>query len=126
MSTWTTDESSRVGTADELRISPRRRDGSLRRPTTIWVVPHGAGLYVRAAYGPDSGWYRATRDRHEGHIRAGGVERDVAFTDVAADDPVNEQIDAAYRGKYRRYGATYVDMMLAPRAHAATLKLVPR
>jgi hypothetical protein len=42
------------------------------------------------------------------------------------DPTVNDQIDAAYRSKYRRYGGTYVAPMLAPRARAATLKLLPR
>lgn len=125
MNTWSSQELAAIGDADELQILPVRRDGTLRRPTPIWVVPHGGDLYVRAAYGPTSAWYRATRARHQGHIQAGGVERDVTVTDIDAGDPVNEHIDAGYRGKYRRYGATYVDMMLAPTARAATLKLTP-
>jgi hypothetical protein len=39
---------------------------------------------------------------------------------------MNDQIDAAYRTKYRRYGARYIDPMVAPEARAATIKLVPR
>ena len=42
------------------------------------------------------------------------------------DPAVNDQIDAAYRAKYERYSATYVDPMLAPEARATTLKLIPR
>lgn len=126
MSTWTPEELATIGAAQELQIEPVRRDGRLRKPTTIWVVPHGDDLYIRAAYGTGSAWYRTAHARHEGHIRAGGVDKDVTVIDVAADDPVNERIDAAYRSKYGRYGATYVDMMLAPRARTATLKLVPR
>jgi hypothetical protein len=39
MSEWTGDEPGRIGAAEELRIAPRRRDGSLRTPpVTIWVV----------------------------------------------------------------------------------------
>ncbi|MGI5176028.1 DUF2255 family protein [Dactylosporangium sp. CA-152071] len=126
MTTWTTDELRRIAAADELGIASVRADGRLRRTTTIWVVPDGDDLYVRAANGPDSVWYRGTRARHEGHISAGGVERDVTFTDVPGDDPVHERIDAGYRTKYRRYGATYIEAMLAPDARAATLKLTPR
>jgi hypothetical protein len=62
---------------------------------------------------------------HEGHIRAGGVDKDVTFVDVP-DPGVNDQIDAAYRTKYRRFGASYVDPMVAERARTATLKLAPR
>ena len=125
VSAWTPDELTRIGQADELEVAPERGNGSLRRPTTIWVVPHGGDLYVRAAYGPGALWDRATRARHRGNIRAGGVDRDVTFVDIAPDDPVNDQIDAGYRSKYRDYGSTYVDMMLTPRARAATLRLEP-
>jgi hypothetical protein len=126
MRSWTSDELTRIGAADELQIAPVRRDGSRRKPTTIWVVPHGPDLYVRAAYGPGSAWYQASRHRHEGHIRAGGLERDVTLTEISAYDPVNEQLDSAYRRKYRRSGASYVDMMVAAQARAATLRLTPR
>ena len=44
----------------------------------------------------------------------------MAETDLA----INDQIDAAYRAKYRRYDARYVDPMLAAEARAATLKLI--
>ncbi len=63
--------------------------------------------------------------RHEGHVQAGGVGKDVTFA-VEADDDINDRIDAAYRAKYRRYGARYVNPMVAPEARAATIKLVPR
>jgi hypothetical protein len=42
--------------------------------------------------------------RHEGHIQAGGVTKDVTFVD--ADPDINDQIDAACRTKYRRYAAS--------------------
>ncbi len=60
--------------------------------------------------------------RHEGRIWAGGVEKDVRFVET---DNMNDEIDAAYRTKYRRYGAHYVDPMVAPEARVATIKLVP-
>lgn len=63
--------------------------------------------------------------RHEGRIRAGGVDKGVAFVEEA-DPGINEQIDAAYRTKYRRYAASFVDTTVTPEARAATLKLVPR
>jgi len=126
MTTWTPDELRRISVADELHIAAARDDGTLRRPTAIWVVSDGDDLYIRAANGTTAAWYRGTRARHEGHTHAGGIDRDVTFTDVPGDDPVNERIDGTYRSKYHRYGATYVEMMLAPAARTATLKLTPR
>ena len=125
MSAWTSDELSKLGAADELQLASRRRDGTLRRPVTIWVVRHGDDLYVRAYKGRTSPWFRGTQVRHEGRIWAGGVEKDVTFADET-DPNINDQIGAAYRTKYRRYGARFVDPMVAPEARAATLKLVPR
>jgi hypothetical protein len=123
MATWTSDELKKIESADELRIAPLRRDGTQRKPVTIWVVRHGEDLYVRSAYGPTSAWFRGAEVRHEGHIRAGGVDKDVRF--VAADGEVNDAIDAAYRAKYRRYPAVYVDHVVSPESRATTLKLVP-
>jgi hypothetical protein len=122
--TWTSDELSRIEGAEELEIAPRRRDGTLRKPVPIWVVRAGGDLYVRAAYGPGSGWHRRARATHEGRIRAGGVEKDVAIED--ADDAVNDQVDAGYRAKYRRYAESMVDGMTDAQARSTTLKLVPR
>jgi hypothetical protein len=81
MTAWTNEELTRIGTAEELQIAPRRRDGTLRIPRTIWVVRHG--------------------------------------------DDLNDQIDAAYRTKYRRYAASVIDAIVSPQARATTLRLVP-
>jgi hypothetical protein len=125
MPEWNSDEVARIGAADELQISSVRPDGTLTTAVTIWVVPHGDELYVRSANGSTGGWYRRTQLRHQGHIRAGGVEKDVTFTDIT-NGGVADDLDIAYRSKYRRYGTQYVDPMLATAARAATLKLTPR
>jgi len=82
MTTWTSDELDKVAAEDELQIASVRRDGTLRNPVTIWVVRLGDDLYVRSVNGRTSAWFRGTRDRHNGHIRAGGVEKDVTFVDA--------------------------------------------
>ena len=125
MTTWTSDELNKIGTAEELQIASIRRDGTLRNPVTIWVVRVGDDLYVRSVYGRTSDWFRGTQVRHEGHIRAGGVVKDVTFMEEPEPN-INEQIDAAYRTKYRRYAASIVNTTLTPEARAATIKLVPR
>ena len=124
MTGWTSDELTRIGTADELEIASARHDGTLGRPRTIWVVRVGDDLYVRSMYGRAGGWFPGTQVRHEGHIRAGGVDKDVAFAD--ADPDRNDPIDAAYRDKYRRYGERIIGGVVNPGARAATIKLVPR
>jgi len=124
MTAWTGDELTRIGTADELEIAPLRAAGTLRKGVTIWVVRHD-DLYVRSYKGIDAAWFRGVQMRHEGQIRAGGIEKDVSFVEET-DPSINDQIDAAYRVKYRRYGARYVDPLVAPAARAATIKLVPR
>jgi hypothetical protein len=122
MTAWTNDELTRIASADELQIAPRRRDGTLRNPRTIWVVRHGDDLYVRSVNGRTSAWFRGAQVRHEGHIRAGGVDKDVRLVEV---DDLNEEIDAAYRTKYRRYAASIIDTIVSLQARAATLRLVP-
>jgi hypothetical protein len=124
MNGWTSDELSRIAGADELQIASLRRDGTLRKPVTIWVVRHGDDLYVRSVNGRTGAWFRGTRDRNEGHIRAGGVDKDVSFVD--ADHDIDDQVDAAYRSKYRRYAASVVNSVLSAAARATTLQLVPR
>jgi hypothetical protein len=124
MTSWTSDELDRIGSAEELQIAALRPDGTQRKPVTIWVVRHGDDLYVRSGYGQRAAWYRGTQRRREGHIKAGGIDKDVAFVD--ADPALNDQIDAAYRSKYRRHEARWVDPMAAAEARATTIKLVPR
>jgi hypothetical protein len=124
MTAWTASELDQIGSADELSLATMRPDGTLRKPVTIWVVRHGDDLYVRSYRGPAGAWYRGTQQRHEGHIQAGGVSKDVTFAD--ADGDLADQIDADYRAKYRRYSATYLDPMVSDQARATTVRLTPR
>jgi len=123
LSTWTSDELDRIGGAEELEIASLRRDGTLRNPVTIWVVRHGDDLYVRSVNGRTSSWFRGDQARHEAHIDAGGIDKDVLLIET---DDLNDEIDAAYRWKYHRYAESIVGSIVSPEARAATLKLVPR
>jgi hypothetical protein len=123
MTAWTNDEREKIGAAEELQIAPERRDGTLRNPVTIWVVQNGDDLYVRSVNGRTGVWFRDAQVRHEGRIQAGGIDKDVLLVET---DDLNDEIDATYRTKYRRYEASIIDSVLSPRARAATLKLVPR
>ena len=124
MTAWKSEELRNIEKADELELSALRVDGTLRNAVTVWVVRVGDDLYVRSANGSAGHWFRAIQVSKEGRIQAGGVRKDVAFV-PEADDAINDQIDAAYRSKYRRYGARYVDSMVGPETRAATIRLVP-
>ena len=81
-----------------FQISSRRTNGSLRPFVTIWTVRYGDDIYVRSAHGPENGWFVRAVASGTGHIRAGAVERDVAFE--RPDSSVNTGVDAAYHAKY--------------------------
>ena len=124
MTPWTSDQLDKVGRAEELQIASIRRDGTLRKPVTIWVARHGDDLYVRSVRGSSAHWFRGTQEKHEGRIRAGGVQQDVTFVD--ADHDIGDEVDAAYRAKYRRYAGSILNSVLTPEARSTTIKLVPR
>ena len=124
MATWTSDELNRLGDAEELQLASRRRDGTLRRYVTMWVVRAGGELYVRSAYGPDNPWYRRAKASGTGRIRAGGIEREVTFADATPD--THPAIDAAYHAKYDRYGPAIVGSVVGDKAATVTIRLLPR
>ena len=124
MTQWTSDQQNKLGSAEEVEIAWVGLDGKLRKPVTVWVVRHGDDLYLRSVGGRSGQWFRGTQERHEGRIWAGGVQQDVAFVD--ADHAIDDEVDAAYRTKYRRYAGRILNSVLTPEARAATLKLVPR
>jgi len=124
MSKWTNDELRKAGAAEELQLASLRRDGTTRAPVTIWVVRYGDDLFVRSVNGRSASWFRGVKDRHEGHIQAGGVDKDVTFVETNGD--VDEELDDAYRVKYRRHVQSIIDHVTSPAARSATLKLVPR
>ncbi len=124
MTAWKGDELVKIGAAEEVQIAPLRRDGTLRKPVTVWVVRHGDDLYVRSVRGRSGQWFRGTQERHEGRLRAGGVQQDVTFVDAGRD--IDDEVDTAYRAKYRRYAGSILNSVLTPEARSTTIKLVPR
>src|SRR5258708_27591430 len=124
MTQWTSGKLDRVARAEEVQIASVRGDGVLSKPVTVWVVRDGDEIFVRSVRGRGAHWFRGTQDRHEGRIRAGRVQQDVTFSD--ADHNLDDQVDAVYRAKYRRYAGSILDIVLTPEARATTIKLVPR
>ena len=124
MSGWTADELERIGRANALRIASRRPDDSLRPFITIWVARLGDDIYVRSAYGHDNPWFQRAISSGVGRIRAGGVERDVAFEEPGRE--IEQDLHAAYHAKYDRYGPSIVGTVVSPEAARSTLRLIPR
>ncbi|MFL9946317.1 DUF2255 family protein [Paraburkholderia agricolaris] len=122
MSAWKQDELSRIAGADDLHISPFREDGkTYGTPTWIWSVVVDGALYVRGYSGKASRWYQAAVKQKAGRILVAGMTRDVVFEPV--DGAINDQIDDAYRSKYR--SSSYLDPMIGTRARAATISISP-
>ena len=124
MAQWTSDQLDKVGRAEEVQIASVRGDGALSKPVTVWAVRHRDDVFVRSVRGRSARWFRGTQERHEGRIRAGGVQQDVAFVDAGRD--LDDEVDAAYRAKYRRYSGSILNSVLTPEARSTTTRLVPR
>jgi hypothetical protein len=121
---WSESELVAIDRAEELRIAVRRQDGSLRPAVPIWVVSAAGQVYIRTWHRRDAGWFGRVLSSHRARITVGEVVADVAIEDVGSGSPeLRAAVDAAYRGKYARYGPGSVDRMVGEDAAAATLRL---
>ena|SRR6195952_802887 len=121
---WSSEELDLIGRAEELQIAVKRADGTLRREVPIWVVRVGEQVYVRTWHRRDNGWFGHALGSRAARIQVPGLDVDVAVEDVGEGEPeLRAGVDAAYRAKYGRYGATTVDAMTTPDACASTLRL---
>jgi hypothetical protein len=91
---------------------------------TIWVVGTGGNLYVRSVRGRSGTWFRRALTAGQGRIRAGGIERDVAFEEAGPE--VHAPVTAAYHEKYDRYGPNIVGTVVSAESASTTLRLVPK
>jgi hypothetical protein len=124
MTSWTSEELAKIGNAEELAIASRWSDGTLRPFVTIWVVGTGGNLYVRSVRGRSGTWFRRALTAGQGRIRAGGIERDVAFEQAGPE--VHAPVTAAYHEKYDRYGPNIVGTVVSAESASTTLRLVPK
>ena len=127
MSRWSQEDLDRLGGAEEVEVSSVRRDGSMSRTRTVWIVRVGDQLYLRSVTGPDGAWYRLTRAFRQGRIEARGVARDVTWVDVdAAEQPdVDPAVDAEYGRKYQGAPSAMAHIT-SPLARATTMRVEPR
>jgi hypothetical protein len=123
MTRWSKEELSKIAASDDLRIAPFREDGKTYGTLTwIWSVVVDDTLYVRAYNGQNSRWYQAAMQQKAGRITAAGLTKEVIFE--AVQGPIQNQIDDAYRTKYRR--SKYLNPMIGKDAQSATVKIMPR
>src|SRR5260370_21139003 len=96
---WTRDELARIGAAEEVQVAPLGRDGTLRKPVTVWLVRDRDDLYIRSAVrGRNAAWFRGVQETRQGRIWAGRIEKDVNFGD--AQPVVYVHVDAACRANH--------------------------
>jgi hypothetical protein len=122
MNTWTPQQARTITDPQEIEVAPRRPDGTLRRPTTIWAVSDGGDVFVRSTNGRDAAWFRSAIASGSGQILARGTAVEVTFTE--ADDYDLPRIGAAYRAKYGHY-PSIVDHLEEDGPRAATLQVHP-
>ncbi|CAN5449965.1 hypothetical protein BH10ACT9_BH10ACT9_38080 [soil metagenome] len=95
----------------------------MRSPIPIWHAHVGDAIYIRSAHGPDNGWFLRAKSLGKGRIRAGGVERDVAFEPAAHESA--DEITATLHAKYDRYGPGPVGAITGADAPDTTLRVTP-
>jgi hypothetical protein len=123
MAAWAKDELRKIVEADDLHIAPFREDGkTYGTPTWIWSVAVDDVLYVSGYKGQNSRWYQAAVRQKAGQIIATGMTMEITFEPVGG--PINDRTNDTYRAKY--HGSPYLKPMIGTRAHAATVKMMPR
>ena len=107
----------------DLYVSPFRDDGvTYGTPTQTWALVVEGNVYVRAANGPASSWYRAAITQGAGRVRVEDRVYEVTFTEAPSD--VADAIDAAYEDKY--FGSPAVPVMQADGPKSSTVVITPR
>jgi hypothetical protein len=124
MTAWTPADLTALGDADEIDVTSERADGTPRPWVTIWIVRLDDELYIRSAHGTDNGWFRRAKASGLGRVRAGSLEREVAFVDAAGAHAA--ALHAAYHAKYDQYGPRVVGPVVSGESAQATLLVVPR
>lgn len=121
MAHWTKEELEQANKKD-LYISAPSEDGTLHRPTWIWMVVVDGALYCRSYNGKNGKWYTAAKKAGHGRAKFDTTDRAVIF-EFPSDEALNNQIDEAYKAKYA--GSPYLDGPLSEPMRTTTVKLIP-
>ena len=119
---WTSADARAISAPQEVQVVTQRRDGSLHRPMTIWIVGDGNRVFIRSTNGRTAHWFRRAIATGTGQIVAAGSAHPVTFTEAAETDLL--AVDVAYRQKYGRY-ASIVDHLIEDDPRSATLQVHP-
>jgi len=120
--TWSTADARTIASPQEVQVVTQRRDGSLRKPMTIWIVGDGDRVFIRSTNGRTADWFRGAIATGSGQILTRGAAHAVRF--IEADDSDLTAVDAAYRKKYGQY-ASIVDHLTEDGPRSATLRVHP-
>ncbi len=123
MSAWTSDELAEIDRAEEVEVTPLAPGGAPGRATTIWAVAAGEKVYVRSVKGRRGQWYRHAVESGRGRLRAGAVDREVAFVPADADEIA--EATEAYRTAYASQPRQFLDPMVEGESVEATLRVEP-
>jgi hypothetical protein len=124
VATWTAADLRSIEQNQDLFVAPFREDGTTYgTPTQTWALVVDGNVYVRAANGTKSRWYKAAITQRAGRVRVGGIFHDVTFE--AADGSTEAAIDAAYKAKYAS-DPTSVRHMLGAGPKKAVVRISPR
>jgi len=124
MSTWTKDELGRINGEEYFTVAVALADGTTPKSVDIWSVPVGDRIFIRSFNGTEGKWYGPALETGRGRISAGGVEKDVTFVAVAADDEdTNGAVDASYLRKYA--SSPYSKTMSTEPVRRNTIEVIP-
>lgn len=123
MTAWTPADLDTISRNADLYVSPFRDDGvTYGTPTQTWALVVDGQVFVRAANGPASSWYRAAITQGAGRVRVEDRDYEVTFAEAPTD--VAAAIDAAYEDKYP--GSSAVAIMQGDGPKSATVVITPR
>lgn len=123
MTAWTAEQLATIAATSALYVAPYRSDGTTYgRDIETWALVVDGAVYVRAANGPTSTWYRAAIAQGAGRVRVAGQYTDVTFENAGTQNEAG--IDAAYKAKYP--GSSAVATMQGPGPKAAVVRITPR
>lgn len=121
MTNWSSDELNKISKDNNLYISIPNSDGTMHKPTWIWIAQAGNDLYARGYNGTNAKWYQSAKREQNGHISVGGVEQDVKF-EFPNDEKTKQLVDEGYKLKYK--GSSYLPPMISQKSRDSTVKII--
>ncbi|CAM2746442.1 DUF2255 family protein [Fructilactobacillus fructivorans] len=122
---WTDEQLKEFSKADDMHVSPFYDDGvTYGTPTWIWSVVVNGKLYVRAANGQNSSWYKSAMKQGAGRIHLANQDYEVNFAKADDDDATKKAVSDEYKQKYA--GSPYMPPMLEDGPVSATVQAEPK